>query len=87
MLFLLAIADLIHPPSTNQSSIGIIGCFMQIVKEGEIGIKGKRKGFYVFEKGRRRRPGIYFQRNTEKTKHRYSPESRVDEAMEGRTNK
>ena len=86
MLFLLAIADLIHPLSNNQSSIGIIGCFMQVVKE-EIGIKGKRKGFYAFEKGRSRRPGIYLQRNTEKTKYRYSPESRVDDAMEGRIKK
>ena len=50
-------------------------------------MKGKREGFGGFEEGRRRRPGRYLQRNPEKIKHRYSPERRVDEAMEGRTRK
>ena len=58
------------------------------MKAGE-GICYNISGEYIglglgFEEGRRR-PGRSLQRNTEKTKHRCSPECRVDERVEGRT--
>ena len=60
---------------------------MQIVKKEKYSRKCKRERFWFegFEEGQRRRPDRYLQHDPEKIKHRYSPESRVDEATDGLT--